>query len=29
MKAAEEAKKNCPVSRLLNADITMDAAVES
>ena len=23
--AAEEAKKNCPISRLLNAEITMDA----
>ncbi len=27
--AAETAKKNCPVSRLLNAEITMDAKLES
>ncbi len=28
-KAAEEAKKNCPISRLLNTKITMQAALES
>jgi len=28
-KAASEAKANCPVSRLLNARITMDLAVEA
>ena len=28
-KAAAEAKANCPVSRLLNAKITMDLAVET
>lgn len=28
-KAADEAKKGCPVSKVLNADITMDAALES
>jgi osmotically inducible protein OsmC len=27
--AAEEAKKNCPVSKVLNAEITMDARLES
>jgi len=27
--AAEEAKKNCPISRLLNANITMNAKLES
>lgn len=29
MKAAEGAKQNCPVSKLLNAKITMDASLES
>ena len=28
-KAAEEAKKNCPISRLLNTKITMSASLES
>ncbi|MGI8932571.1 MAG: OsmC family protein [Phormidesmis sp.] len=28
-KAAQKAKENCPISRLLNADITMDTHVES
>ena len=28
-KAAEEAKKNCPISRLLNTKITMTASLES
>ena len=28
LKAAEGAKANCPVSKVLNADITMDAALE-
>ncbi|HSC35245.1 MAG TPA: OsmC family protein [Thermodesulfobacteriota bacterium] len=28
-KAANNAKKGCPVSRVLNADITLDAALES
>lgn len=28
-KAANEAKANCPISRLLNANITMDAKLES
>lgn len=28
-KAANEAKAGCPVSKLLNADITMDATLES
>ncbi len=28
-KAADNAKKGCPVSRLLKADITLDAALES
>ena len=28
-KAAEDAKKNCPISRLLNAKITMTANLES
>ncbi len=28
-KAANNAKKGCPVSRVLNADITMDAVLES
>ena len=27
--AANEAKRNCPISRLLNAEITMDAKLES
>ena len=27
-KAAQSAKKNCPVSKLLNADITMDLTIE-
>lgn len=27
--AANEAKRNCPVSKVLNADITMSAALES
>ncbi|MBS0273678.1 MAG: OsmC family peroxiredoxin [Proteobacteria bacterium] len=27
-KAAETAKKNCPVSKLLKADITMEAAID-
>jgi len=27
--AAENAKKNCPISRLLNAEITMDARLRS
>lgn len=29
LKAAEGAKANCPVSKVLNADITMDASLES
>lgn len=28
-KAADNAKKGCPVSKLLNAEITLDAALES
>lgn len=28
MKAAEDAKRGCPVSRVLNADITLDAKLE-
>jgi osmotically inducible protein OsmC len=28
-KAADEAKANCPISRLLNADISMDAKLEA
>lgn len=28
-KAAETAKENCPVSKLLNADITLDAKLQS
>ena len=27
-KAADNAKKGCPISKLLNADITLDAALE-
>lgn len=29
LEAAENAKKNCPISRLLNAEITMSATLES
>jgi len=28
-KAAQSAKENCPISRLLNADISMDTHLES